>query len=180
MAEAQERRASKKNSLLESLHNPVHLRAAVLMVVLAAGYGGIYLPLNNKVDITNSKLINARNQLNLAAEVEQLRKQFREVEDRLPKQTDATEWMEFMLNGIRHSPLKLDSFSPGTVQAAGSYQVISLSIRLSGSLEDVQKFILWLESNERLFRVDNLRLSPVNIGGEDCVNMDIMVLGIIS
>jgi Tfp pilus assembly protein PilO len=180
MAESQERRASKKNGLIEGLRNPVQLRAAVLAVVLAAGYGAIYLPLNSNIDITTSKLANARNQLKLASEVEQLRKQFQQVEPRLPQHTDATEWMEFVLNGIRRSPLKLESFSPGTVQNAGSYQVISLSIRLTGLLGDSLQFVRWLEGNDRFFRINNLRLSPTTIQGEDCVNMELVILGIIS
>jgi Tfp pilus assembly protein PilO len=178
--EGQDRRTSKKNALVEALRNPAQLRAAVLAAVLAAGYGVIYLPLNGKIDLTNQKLANSRNQLKLATEVEQLRKQFQQVEKRLPQQTDATEWMEFVLNGIRRSPLKLESFSPGTVQAGGAYQVITLNIKLSGSLEEVDKFVQWLESNERLFRVDTLKWAPANVDGEDCVSMDITVLGVIS
>ena len=178
--EGQDRRADKKNALIEALHNPARLRTAVLAAVLAAGYGAIYLPLNNKIDVTTGKLANSRNQLKLVAEVEQLRKQFQQVEKRLPQQTDAAEWMEFVLDGIRRSPLKLESFSPGTVQAGGAYQVITLNIKLSGSLEEVGKFVQWLESNERLFRVDSLRLAPASVDGEDCIGMDITVLGVIS
>jgi Tfp pilus assembly protein PilO len=177
--ETQDRRADKKNALVEALRNPAQLRAAVLATVLAAGYGVIDLPLNNKIDVTTDKLASSRNQLKLAAEVEQLRKQFQQVEKRLPQQTDV-EWKDFVLDELRRSPLKLESFSPGTVQAGGAYQVITLNIKLSGSLEEVGKFVQWLESNDRLFRVDSLKLAPANINGDDCINMDIIVLGVIS
>ena len=48
------------------------------------------------------------------------------------------------------------------------------------ALEEVGKFIQWLESNDRLFRVDSLRLTPGSVDGEECINMDIIVLGVIS
>jgi len=177
--EGQERRTAKSSAVVEAMRNPLQLRAAVLAAVLAVGYGFVYLPLNNKIDATTKRLNDSRNQLKLADEVEQLRKQFRQIEKRLPRETDANEWMEYVLNGIRRSPLKLESFSPGTVQALGVYQVISLNIKLTGSLEEVGNFVQWLESNERLFRVDALRLSPMNVDGEECVGLDITVLGVI-
>ena len=95
--------------------------------------------------------------MSLADDVEQLRKQYQQVEKRLPKHVDADEWVQYVLGAIRRSPLKLDSFSPGVTKALGPYQMVFLSIKLSGTLADLDQFLAWLESNERLFRVERHR-----------------------
>ena len=84
------------------------------------------------------------------------------MEKRLPKQVDADEWVQYLLAAIRRSPLKLDSFSPGVMKPLGPYQMVYLSIKLSGSLADLDQFLHWLESNERLFRVESVNLTPMS------------------
>ena len=46
--ETEERRVDWKNDLLQRLHDPIQLRIGVLAIVLAVGYGGVYLPLSAK------------------------------------------------------------------------------------------------------------------------------------
>jgi Tfp pilus assembly protein PilO len=184
--EGQERRAEKKSSLLDRLHNPTELRLCLMAVTLGIGYAAVFLPLNRTIAATTRKLADAQKRLDLAAEVEVLRKQFRSVQSRIPDNGDTSEWMQYVLGGLRQSPLQLESFTPGPSQALGSYQVLSIKIKASGSFEDLDKFIYWLESNPRLFRVDNLKLSPGGGGagggaGEaGDISMEIAVSGVIS
>ena len=176
--EGQERRADKKSSLLEHLHNPTHLRFIVTMGVLGIGYAVIYLPLNSSITAAAGKLAESQKRLNLADDVERLRKQFQLVDKRLPKQADADEWMQYVLAAVRRSPLKLDSFSPATTKALGPYQMVYLTIKLSGSPADLDQFLCWLESNERLFRVENVSLTPKSHENGDDLNMEIALLGV--
>ena len=107
-----------------------------------------------------------------------MRKQYRQVEKRLPKRVDADEWVQYVLGGIRRSPLKLDSFSPGVTKPLGPYQMVFLSIKLSGTLTDLDQFLAWLESNERLFRLEGVNLTPKAGSDGEEFHMDIGVLGV--
>jgi Tfp pilus assembly protein PilO len=178
--ESQDRRADKKNGLFEHLHNPTELRMMLLAIVLGVGYAAIYMPLDNTIAATTRKLQDARKRLALADEVEVLRKQFRSVQPRIPENSDTNEWMQYVLGGLRQSPLKLESFNPGQPQPLGSYQVISIKIKVSGSFADVDQFIYWLESNSRLFRVESVKMSPGGSGADaGDIGMDIVVIGVV-
>jgi len=176
--EGQERRTNRMSELLEQLHDPTRLRLLLTMAVMGIGYAVVYLPLNSSITAAVRQRADSENRLSLARDVEQLRKQFQQVERRLPKQADTDEWVQYVLASIRRSPLKLDSFSPGVTKALGPYQMVYLSIRLSGSLADLDQFLYWLESNERLFRVESVTLTPKSFDGKDELSMDIAVLGV--
>jgi Tfp pilus assembly protein PilO len=148
------------------------------IVVLGIGYAAVYLPLNNSITAATRKLAESQDRLRLAGDVEQLRKQFQQVQTRLPKQVDADEWVQYVLASVRRSPLKLDSFSPGVIRPLGPYQMVYLSIKLSGSLADLDRFLYWLESNDRLFRVETVNIAPASNNGKDEMNMDVTVLGV--
>jgi Tfp pilus assembly protein PilO len=177
--EGQERRGDKKSSLLERLHNPTELRIFLLMLVLGIGYGAIYLPLDKTIAGTTKKLAEAQKRLKLAEEVENLHTQYSQIASRIPKNPDASEWMQFVLNGLRQSPLKLEAFNPDAPKAMGAYQVLGIKIRVSGSFADLDAFLHWLESNPRLFRVDNVRLTAGDVRGEDdAIRMELSILGV--
>ena len=179
--EGQERRADKKGGLLERLHNPTELRMFLLALVLGVGYVAIYMPLDNTIAATTIKLQDARKRLALADEVEVLRKQFRSIQSRIPENGDTNDWMQYVLSGLRQSPLKLESFNPIPPQPLGTYQVLSIKIKVSGSFADMDQFIYWLESNPRLFRVDSVKISPGagGAGEEGDIGLDIVVLGVV-
>jgi Tfp pilus assembly protein PilO len=178
--ESQDRRGDKKNGLLEHLHNPTELRLFLLAVILGIGYSAIYMPLDKTIAATTRKLQDSRKRLTLADEVEALRKQFRSVQSRIPENSDTNEWMQYVLGGLRQSPLKLESFSPGQAQAIGSYQVINIKIKVSGSFSDLDQFIYWLESNPRLFRVESVKMAPGGSGADaGDIGMDVTIIGIV-
>ncbi len=174
----QERRADTKSQLIELLHDPLKLRFIVAATVLGIGYAAIYMPLDRSTTAAMRKLTESETKLSLAGEVEQLRKQYQQVEKRLPKHVDADEWVQYVLGAIRRSPLKLNSFSPGVTKALGPYQMVFLSIKLSGTLNDLDQFLAWLESNDRLFRLEGVNLAPKAGGDGEEFNMDIGVLGV--
>ena len=174
----QERRLDAKSQLLEQLHDPIRLRFIVAAAVLGIGYAVVYLPLDRNTTAATRKLQDSEAQMSLADDVAQLRKQYQQVEKRLPKHVDADEWVQYVLGAIRRSPLRLDSFSPGVTRALGPYQMVYLSIRLSGSLNDLDQFVAWLESNERLFRVEGIGLGPKAGSDGEEFNMEIAVLGV--
>jgi Tfp pilus assembly protein PilO len=177
--EGQDRRADNKmGSLLERLHNPTELRVFLLALVLGISYGSIYLPLNKTTASTARKLEDAKKRLKLAEEVENLHSQYSKVESRIPKNPDASEWIQFVLNGIRQSPVKLEAFNPDAPKAMGSYQVLGIKIKVSGSYADLDDLLHWLESNPRLFRVDSIKLSAGGRDDDGAIRMELAILGV--
>jgi Tfp pilus assembly protein PilO len=171
-----DRRVSLKAGLLERLHDPLQLRICAIAVVLLTGYGAVYQPLSNKIDETTKKLRRDKGLLDLAGSVEQLQGQYHSFGQRLPQQVDAKEWVQFVLEGIRRLPLKMLKFDCRPPRKLGPYKIVVLQIQLEGSFFDLDKFLRWLESNERLLRADDVRMAPTR-GGNGNMGMQVTVLG---
>lgn len=176
--ETSERRASMTDQLLARLRNPAQLRVFLAATVLLVGYGAVYLPLEDRIAAAKRQIIGAKKRLALAHEVEQLRKQFSPIEQRLPQQTDSKEWEQYMLTSIRKFPLKLESFKPYPPRNLGPYKAVAMRIELSGSFAELDKFLYWLESNKRLFRVDEMSIASARSKGRAGLLMKITVLGV--
>ena len=174
--ETPERRANPLNDLLEHLHNPIELRLALIAVVLVIGYFAVYQPLNGQIVAATRKLEDARKELNLAHNVEQLRERFGKVEKRLLQQTDSREWVQYVMAGIRQFPLTLSSLNCDPPRDLGPYKAVVLQIRVSGSFADLDRFLSWLESNKRLLRVDavNIYLGYDKTGTDLVMNLTLL------
>jgi Tfp pilus assembly protein PilO len=158
----QERRGDRKNNLFERLHNPTELRICLMLVVLGIGYAVIYLPFNVTIAATTRKLHDAQKKLALADEVDVLQRQYRTIKPRIPTNPDVSEWLQYVLGGLRQFPVKLDGFSPDTPKALGMYQILTIKVKVIGGYDDLDRLICWLESNPRLFRVDSVRMTAAS------------------
>ena len=151
---------SELKKLVERLHDPFQLRALITGLVLAVGYVGIYMPFNHHIQQTTRKLRHEQKRENLADEIEQLRAQVESFQARLPKETDTYEWVQYVLGAIRETPLIVTSLDPDDPQRVGPYEAVVLQLELQGAFEDLDSFLDWVESNERLFRVDSAKIAP--------------------
>ncbi|HMB06015.1 MAG TPA: GspMb/PilO family protein [Isosphaeraceae bacterium] len=106
-----------------------------------------------------------------------VRAQVKRFQGRLPENTDPNEWVEYVLGGIRRYPIKLASLKPDTPRKHGPFNVVVLKIALEGAYPDLDKLIGWLESNDRLFRIDSVQLEPHRSSNGD-MNMVLVVLGV--
>jgi Tfp pilus assembly protein PilO len=174
-----ERRSDLKSNLLERLHNPLQLRICVLVVALAAGYFGVYVPLNGRIVETTRKLDRDRKMLDLASSIEQLQKQYHQFESRVPQQADSKEWVQFVLNGISQLPVNLVSLDCKTPKELGPYKAIVLQVQLEGTFFELDQVFRWVESNRRLLRADDIRLAPRR-GGEGAITMQLTLVGMTS
>jgi Tfp pilus assembly protein PilO len=174
-----ERRTDFKASLLERLHDPLQLRICVIVVVVLVGYGAVYQPLTSRIAETTKKLKRAEQLVALARSIEHLQTQYQVFQDRLPKQTDSKEWVQYVLEGIRRFPLRLSRFDCREPKQLGPYGVIVLQIELEGSFLHMDQFLRWLESNQRLFRADDVRVSRAR-KNSDVLLMQLTVLGMTS
>jgi Tfp pilus assembly protein PilO len=177
--ETSERRANWKDDLLERLHDPTQLRLFLTVAVVLIGYLAVYRPFDERIAAARRDLAESRKRLALAREVDELRHHFRPIEERLPEQTDSKEWEQYMLTSIRQFPLlKLGSFKPDAPRDLGPYKAMAMQIELSGSFAELDRFLYWLDSNERLFRVDDIDIFSASGNNSDDLHMKITVLGV--
>lgn len=149
-----------KAQLLERLHNPFQLRMLVTALSLLAGYLAVYMPLTSDIDTTARALAAEQKRLELACDIEHLRAQYRRFQHRLPPKADPNEWVQYVLGGIRTFPLKLARFDTDPPRTVGPYKAVALRIELEGAFRAHSAFLRWLETNERLFRVESLNIVP--------------------
>ena len=169
--------AQLKAKLLERLHNPTQLRAIVTGLVLLVGYVGVYMPLSGGMEATGRELTQEQKRLELACDVEHLRAQFDRFKHRLPKQRDPNEWVQYVLDGVRKFPLKLAKLDAEAARDLGPYKAVVLRMEFEGAFSDLDSFLGWLETNERLFRVDTVKIAPHRSGNGTLV-LQMVVLGV--
>jgi hypothetical protein len=153
-----------RQSLLEPLRSAGRLRAVSTGLMLLVGYAGIYLPLSARIDETVRNLKNERKRQDLCCEVECLRAQVETFAARLPQKTDTNEWVQYLLGGVRKLPLHLLALDSGTPQRVGPYESVVFHVELEGAYRDLDAFLYWLETNQRMFRVDLAKIVPARDG----------------
>lgn len=163
--------------LRQRLHDPRQLRMIVTGLMVAVGYAGICLPLGGRIEETARKLAREQKRKELAADIEQLRTQVDTLEARLPKDTDANEWVQYLLHGVRQFPLKLTALDSDSPERVGPYEAVVLHLELEGAFGDLDSFLHWVESNQRLFRVETARIAPAR-QSSDSLTMQLTLLGL--
>jgi len=149
-----------KSDLILRLHNPTQLRVLVTALALGIGYAGVYLPLGSALEEAQRRRSAGRARLELVHDVSRLRSQIKGFEKRLPTKSDPNEWVEYVLGGIRRFPLKMVTMESLPPRTMGPYKMVVLRIALEGTFKELNHFLRWLDGNERLLRVDVIKLDP--------------------
>ena len=168
--------------LLEQLHDPVRLRVVVTGIMLAVGYAAIYMPLSDRIEDTTRKLNEAHKRQALGNDIQYLQAEVDKFQARLPAddngaKTDSNEWVQYMLGGIRKFPAKLITLDLDDPQTVGPYRAVVFHIELAGEFYELDAFLHWLETNQRLFRVDSAKTAPAR-GQEDGLILQLTLLGL--
>jgi type II secretory pathway component PulM len=164
------------SELCERLRNPVRLRVLVTGAMLLVGYMGIYAPLSGRIDQTSAKLNKERRLQALAGEIKCLQAEVDRFQARLPEETDTNEWVQYVIDGIGRFPLKLIALDSDSPRRVGPYEAVVLHIEVEGEFHHLDSFLQWLETNERLFRVDSASIAPSR-GENDHRVMQLTLLG---
>ena len=176
---AHPRKADLKTRVLDRLHDPVQLRATVTAMVLLAAYAGIYAPLSGEITDATVAIDHQQKLCRLAADVEHLRAQYQSFANRLPKQSDSKEWVQYLLGGVRRFPLRLTALDCDPPRDVGPYKAVVLRVELEGAFFDMDALLRWLESNHRLLRIDSVRISPSR-SNRNVLVLQLTVLGVMS
>lgn len=142
------------------LDSPLRVRVLVLAVAVLVGYLGVYLPLGGQVDALTAGLAAEQKRSELARTVSGLRTEVASFRSRLQAKPDALEWGAYVRGGIDRYPLRLTNFEPKAVRDVGPYKAVVLYLHLEGRFVDLCAYLHWLETNDRLMRVDSLEMRP--------------------
>ncbi len=158
---APRRKTSRVNTaLLRVLHNPFQFRVVLMSLIFAAWFAGVSGPLSAEIDANTRSAERERSRIGLALEIERLRAQVARFHDRLPRQTDANEWLQYVVSGARGFPVRLAMINTEAVKDVGPYKAVVIKLDVEGAFADVDALLRWLESNDRLFRVDTIHIGP--------------------
>ena len=172
-------KANLKSRLLDRLRDPLQLRVFVMATVLLVAYVGMYAPMSGKIADATAEIDRQQTLCQLASDVEHLRIQYRGFAERLPKQSDSKEWVQYVLGGIRRFPLRLTGLDCDPVRDVGPYKAAVLRIDLEGGFFDIDALLRWLESNPRLLRIDSVNLVPTR-GNPGVLVARLTILGMMS
>jgi hypothetical protein len=175
MSDAQ--RSKMAAGLLDRLHNPMQLRVFLTASVLFISYATVYMPLDSSIADTTRMLTLEDKRLSLARDIEHLRAQQKGFQDRLPEVRDPNEWVEYVLGEIRTLPLKLVTLEAKTPVDVGPFKAVVLICELEGAFHDMEQLVRWLEYNDRLFRIDSVRITP-HRSNNGLLVMQLMILGV--
>lgn len=151
-------------SWLTRILEPTRLRWTITAIVLAVGLLGIHVPLTERNANLGRQLNAERIRDGLAEQVSTLRKQYSQFEGRIPQGNDTNEWMQYLLDAVRRSPVKLISLEPEKTRRAGPFQVIVMSVEVEGQFKELEALIHGFESDRRIFRVEGLTIVPTRAG----------------
>jgi len=149
-----------QKAAVEQLRDPFRFRIFVALVALAVAYFGVYQQLGGQIDQARRKLKKETEREGLAQEVELLRAQKEFFENRLTKDSDANEWIQYLLGGVRELPLKLINLDSDDERKVGSYKCVAMRLSVAGETRHLDALLHWLETNDRIFRIDVVSIEP--------------------
>ncbi|HLA83984.1 MAG TPA: type 4a pilus biogenesis protein PilO [Thermoguttaceae bacterium] len=172
----EEKKQTLLKKLAERLHDPLQFRIFVTVVILGIGYAGVYTPLSDRISRTTREIKKEREHQQLRNDIEKLRSQVKRVVTRLPKNVDTNEWIQYVLGGVRDLPIKLRNLDSNPPRMVGPYTAVVLRVELVGDYSGLESFLYWIETNERLFRIDGMKLAMARSG--DALELKVTLLGL--
>ncbi|HWE37896.1 MAG TPA: type 4a pilus biogenesis protein PilO [Isosphaeraceae bacterium] len=160
------------------LHNPLQLRAFIVVALLAGWYLAAYAPIAAEIDRAGRERAHDDQHLSLARDVERLRGEIAKYKRRLPKSADPNDCVQYVLGGIRKTSLKLNRFEPQPLRKHGPFAVLPIRMELLGAYPDMDALLAWIETNEHIFRVDSVSVQP-HLGGHGILVMQMTLLGVL-
>ena len=160
---------------LKHLHNPVRLRLTAMAGMVLLGIVVIYAPLSGRIQAMKRNLNKERERYEKIVDVEKLRKEAASYEDRIDPRSDANEWVQYVLDGLRQFEVKLRDMESGEPKKVGPYHAITLSMEIEGGYPALRSFVEWLEQSDRMLRIDSVYFDK----RPDTLRMKIVILGLV-
>jgi hypothetical protein len=160
----------------QHLSDPVKLRLFTAGALLFLITVLVYIPLSRRIDKNGELLIAAKERNSCITDCEKLQEQAMTFRPLIEGKSDISEWISYLLDGLRKFQVKLRGMSPKKQYDVGPYKAAALSMEIEGPYPELKNYIEWVESSKSLVRVDMLQLAQ----GQNGMSMKILVLGIMA
>lgn len=140
------------------LQDPLRLRFILCGVLLLGWYFGHHSPATDYIQLTTTRTEAEKKRIATAQQVEMLRKRLAPYQSRIPKREGQNELIQYVMAHVRKTPLKLVDLNPGKNEDMGTLRAIELKLKLEGSYADLDGFLSWVEHEQRLLRIDSLKV----------------------
>jgi Tfp pilus assembly protein PilO len=146
--------------LLPHLRHPTKLRLILCVTIIGGWYVFFFAPLSDQLTETKTLIDKERKRVTIARDIDQLKAKLEPYEKSIPQGENATDLRRHLSDHIRGTPLKLIDLKPGKVKEIGPFDAPALQLSIEGKYTDIDDFLAWVETDQRLLRVDSIRLAP--------------------
>ena len=151
-------KSSLPRQVLTLLRNPTRLRLALSAAILLSWYFGVFSPTSEYMTLASTRTDSERKRAVTAREIEKLRSILNPCQDRIPDQSGLNELIQYVMAHVRTLPINLIDLKPGKVKDLGPYDNLNLRLQFESTYEDLDALLHWVETNQRLLRVDTLKI----------------------
>jgi len=169
-------KSSVPRQVLTLLRNPTRLRLALSAAILLSWYFGVYSPTSEYMTLASTRTDSERKRAVTAREIEKLRSILTPCQDRIPDQAGLNELIQYVMAHVRTLPINLIDLKPGKVKDHGPYDNLSLRLQFESTYEDLDALLHWVETNQRLLRVDTLKIDPAKEKNRLTVQLELVSL----
>jgi len=165
-----------KTLVQQHLSDPVKLRLITIGLLLIIGVGAVYMPLSKHIREQTVLLSAEKERNNDIADVEKLREQVGLIRGKIGATADNNAWAQCILDGLRGFGVKLRGMESKQPLKVGPYRAIVLLIEIEGPYSELKGFVEWLETSERLLRIDSISFAK----GSKSLVIKLRVLGVVN
>ncbi len=180
---AEQSAASKSRQQLEGiLRSPTRLRAVITIFLVGAWYFGVYQPAVTRIEAKQRQLDGERKRLLLASNIEDLRNENNRFRSRFAKQNDQNAAVQYLIKGVRAFPLKLTNLDHKMPKDVGPFKTIFVTLGVEGEYPTLEKLMRWIETNPRMYRIDQIRIDPLRFGcknNQNIYKMQLVIMGVL-
>ncbi len=151
-----------KQVILNQIRQPLKLRLLLCSAIITGWYVLFFSPLSEQTAATTAKIIKDRKRVAASRQIEQLKKAMAPYKGRVLAGADLNELMQHVIARTRSSPLKLIDLKPEKSKDLGPYETLGLKLTLEGRFAEIDEFLKWVETDQRLLRIDTIKLDPIN------------------
>jgi Tfp pilus assembly protein PilO len=154
-------KASYKEVIVKQLRQPLKLRLLISVGIMVAWYALFFSPLSDETTAATARITRERARVATARQIDQLKKSIAPFHGRVLVGADINELMRYVIAQMRSSPLKLLDLKPEKSKDLGPFETFGLKLTLEGTYAEIDEFLKWVETDERLLRVDAIKLDPL-------------------
>ncbi|MGA2914642.1 MAG: GspMb/PilO family protein [Sedimentisphaerales bacterium] len=157
------------------MSDPIKLRLTTMAILFIVFFGAIYWPLSKKIDENRRRLAAEKERNGYIVDYEKLDKQAGIFHSLISENLDTNEWVKYLLDGLRQYKVKLKTMESRQPRKVGPYRAVSFSMEIEGTYPELKNYIEWMESSQRLIRIDMLQFEKRS----DNILMKMLVLAVV-